>query len=99
MRHACSSDSRAAATSRAASLGLEPSGPRERSDVLGDYVVATVILERILQNSDVLTIRGEKYRLLEKHWAELAHPAARSPRPHHSERSPDAPLRDSSDVA
>ena len=34
--------------------------------VLGNQVVATAILDRLLHNSHVLTIRGDSYRLREK---------------------------------
>jgi DNA replication protein DnaC len=34
--------------------------------VLGDQVVATAILDRLLHHSHVLTIRGDSYRLREK---------------------------------
>jgi DNA replication protein DnaC len=34
--------------------------------VLGDAVVATAILDRLLHHSHVLTIRGDSYRLREK---------------------------------
>ena len=34
--------------------------------VLGDEVVATAILDRLLHHSHVLTIRGDSYRLREK---------------------------------
>ncbi len=34
--------------------------------VLGDPVVATAILDRLLHHSHVLTIRGDSYRLREK---------------------------------
>ena len=35
-------------------------------EALGDQVVATAILDRLLHHSHVLTIRGESYRLREK---------------------------------
>jgi len=38
----------------------------EWGEVFGDAVVATAILDRLLHHSQVLTIRGESYRLLEK---------------------------------
>ena len=38
----------------------------EWGDVLGDPVVATAILDRLLHHSHVLNIRGESYRLREK---------------------------------
>jgi len=34
--------------------------------VLGDPVVATAILDRLLHHSTVITIRGDSYRLREK---------------------------------
>ena len=40
-------------------------------DVLGDPVVATAILDRLLHHSDILNIRGESYRLKEKKRAGL----------------------------
>ncbi len=36
------------------------------AEVLGDAVVATAILDRLLHHSHVLTIRGDSYRLTEK---------------------------------
>lgn len=38
----------------------------EWGEVLGDLVMATAILDRILHHSHVITIRGESYRLKEK---------------------------------
>ena len=38
----------------------------EWGDVLGDPVIATAILDRLLHHSHVLNIRGESYRLREK---------------------------------
>jgi DNA replication protein DnaC len=38
----------------------------EWGSVLGDPVVATAILDRLLHRSHVLTIRGDSYRLREK---------------------------------
>jgi len=38
-------------------------------DMLGDEVVATAILDRLLHHSHVLTIKGESYRLREKRQA------------------------------
>lgn len=38
----------------------------EWGDVLGEPVVATAILDRLLHHSSVLTIRGDSYRLREK---------------------------------
>ena len=42
--------------------------------VLGDPVVATAILDRLLHHSQVLTIRGESYRLREKRHSGLVAP-------------------------
>ena len=41
-------------------------------------VVATVILDRLLHHSQVLTIRGESYRLKEKRRSGLVRPAERT---------------------
>ena len=38
----------------------------EWGDVLGDPVIATAILDRLLHHSHVISIRGESYRLREK---------------------------------
>jgi hypothetical protein len=38
----------------------------EWGEVFGDQVVATAILDRLLHPSQVLTIRGDSYRLIEK---------------------------------
>jgi DNA replication protein DnaC len=46
-------------------------GFAEWGDVLGDSVVATAILDRLLHHSHVLNIRGESYRLREKRQAGL----------------------------
>ena len=35
-------------------------------EVLGDPVVATAVLDRLLHHSNVLTIKGDSYRLKEK---------------------------------
>ena len=40
-------------------------------EVFGDAVVATAILDRLLQHSHVITIKGESYRLREKRKAGL----------------------------
>lgn len=48
----------------------------EWGDVFGDSVVATAILDRLLHHSQVLTIRGESYRLREKRRAGLLRPTA-----------------------
>ena len=47
----------------------------EWGEVLGDSVVATAILDRILHHSHVVTIRGESYRLKEKRRSGLLKPA------------------------
>ena len=53
-------------------------GFAEWGEVLGDPVVATAILDRLLHHSHVLNIRGESYRLREKKRAGLfASPALR----------------------
>lgn len=52
-------------------------GFAEWGEVLGDPVIATAILDRLLHHSHVLNIRGESYRLREKKRAGLfggAHP-------------------------
>jgi DNA replication protein DnaC len=46
-------------------------GFAEWAEVLGDAVVATAILDRLLHHSHVLNIRGESYRLREKKRAGL----------------------------
>ena len=38
----------------------------EWGEVFGDPVVATAILDRLLHHSQVVTIRGDSYRLREK---------------------------------
>ena len=43
----------------------------EWGTVFGDAVVATAILDRLLHHSQVVTIRGESYRLREKRRAGL----------------------------
>lgn len=43
----------------------------EWGEVLGDTVVATAILDRLLHHSHIFTIRGESYRLREKRRAGL----------------------------
>ena len=48
----------------------------EWGEVLGDPVVATAILDRLLHHSHVVTIRGDSYRLREKRRAGLVRPAA-----------------------
>jgi len=49
-------------------------GFAEWGDVLGDTVIATAILDRLLHHSYVLNIRGESYRLKEKRQAGLLGP-------------------------
>jgi len=46
-------------------------GFAEWGEVLGDSVIATAILDRLLHHSHVLNIRGESYRLREKKQAGL----------------------------
>ena len=46
-------------------------GFAEWGEVLGDAVIATAILDRLLHHSHVLNIRGESYRLREKKRAGL----------------------------
>lgn len=54
-------------------------GFAEWGEVLGDTVIATAILDRLLHHSHVLNIRGESYRLREKKRAGLFGPI--QPRP------------------
>jgi DNA replication protein DnaC len=51
--------------------------------VLGDQVVATAILDRLLHHSHMLTIRGDSYRLREKRRSRR-HPHRHPPRRHSS---------------
>ena len=46
-------------------------GFAEWGEVLGDAVIATAILDRLLHHSHVINIRGESYRLREKRRAGL----------------------------
>jgi hypothetical protein len=46
----------------------------ERGTVLGDAIVATAILDRLLHHSQVINIRGDSYRLHEKRRADLFKP-------------------------
>ena len=46
-------------------------GFREWGELLGDTVIASAILDRLLHHSNVLNIRGESHRLLEKRQAGL----------------------------
>ena len=41
-------------------------GGRKNDCHVGDNVVATAILDRLLHHSTVVTLRGDSYRLLEK---------------------------------
>jgi len=50
-------------------------GFAEWGEVLGDNVIATAILDRLLHHSHVINIRGESYRLREKRRAGLFGPA------------------------
>lgn len=54
----------------------------EWDTVFGDAVVATAILDRLLHHSQVITIRGDSYRLREKrrsgHLQKAAAPEAKS---------------------
>jgi DNA replication protein DnaC len=50
-------------------------GFAEWGEVLGDAVIATAILDRLLHHSHVLNIRGDSYRLREKKRAGLFGPA------------------------
>lgn len=43
----------------------------EWGEVLGDTVIATAILDRLLHHSHVINIRGDSYRLREKRRAGL----------------------------
>ena len=43
----------------------------EWGELLGDPVLATAILDRLLHHSETLTIRGDSYRLREKRAAGL----------------------------
>ena len=42
----------------------------EWGELLGDTVIASAILDRLLHHSHLLSIRGESYRLLEEHNAD-----------------------------
>ena len=46
-------------------------GFAEWGELLGDTVIATAILDRLLHHSHVLNIRGESYRLKDKRQAGL----------------------------
>jgi len=56
---------------RGSSLLTSNKGFGEWGEVLGDPVIATAILDRLLHHSHVLNIRGESYRLREKKQAGL----------------------------
>ena len=56
---------------RGAMLVTSNRGVGEWGSVLGDPVVATAILDRLLHHSHVLTIRGDSYRLREKRRSRL----------------------------
>jgi DNA replication protein DnaC len=47
----------------------------EWGTVFGDVVVATAILDRLLHHSQIVTIRGDSYRLREKRRSGLLRPA------------------------
>ena len=47
----------------------------EWGEVFGDNVIATAILDRLLHHSQVVTIKGESYRLKEKRRSGLVQPA------------------------
>ena len=47
--------------------------------MFGDPVVATAILDRLLHHSQVITIRGDSYRLREKRRAGLIKPTQLQP--------------------
>ncbi len=51
----------------------------EWGTVFGDPVVATAILDRLLHHSQVVTIRGDSYRLREKRRSGLIKPATLDP--------------------
>ena len=53
----------------------------EWGSVFGDPVVATAILDRLLHHSQVVTIRGESYRLREKRRSGLLQKPAPAPLP------------------
>lgn len=49
-------------------------GIGEWGSVFGDPVVATATLDRIMHHSMVVRIRGDSYRLREKHWTGFDRP-------------------------
>ena len=67
-------------TSGAASSWTSNKGFGEWGELLGDTVIASAVLDRLLHHSHVLNIRGESFRLREKRQAGLfasqQHPAA-----------------------
>jgi DNA replication protein DnaC len=63
----------------------------EWGEVFGDAVVATAILDRLLHHSQVLTIRGESYRLRTKRRAGLLPAARYAPGRQQAEPSPTNP--------
>jgi hypothetical protein len=65
-RLTCSSSWSVAATSEVPCWLTSNRAVGEWGSVLGDPVVATAILDRLLHHSHVLTIRGDSYRLREK---------------------------------
>ena len=52
-------------------LGIEVSARGEWGELLGDTVIASAVLDRLLHHSHVLSIRGESLRLREKRQAGL----------------------------
>ncbi len=48
----------------------------EWGGVLGDDILATAILDRLLHHSHIITIRGDSYRLKKKRRAGLVKPSA-----------------------
>ena len=55
----------------------------EWGELLGDTVIASAVLDRLLHHSHVINIRGESYRLREKRQAGLF------PSPHHLNTAPE----------
>ena len=53
----------------------------EWGTVFGDPVVATAILDRLLHHSQIITIRGDSYRLREKRRSGLLQKAGPAPEP------------------
>ena len=64
-------------------------GFAEWGEVLGDAVIATAILDRLLHHSHVLNIRGESYRLREKKRAGLFGPIQPQPEVNNSDQGTD----------